>query len=124
MIYKLATYILLFNFVNTMFFHELYMLAPRKTSPYDLQVRETDEINSLVEFIIEFCLGIPGDTPEEDFDDNPDHISTSVDYLVPVYAFSLIEWEHVLLEMACPITCFLPHTFQKVSSPPPEHFAA
>jgi hypothetical protein len=124
MIYKIVTYVLLLNFVNTMFFHELPMLAPHRTSPFDLQERETDEVNTLVEFIIESCLGISGDTPEEDFDDNPDHISTSVDFVVPVYPFSLITWRLVPSEIRWPVNCFLPLACQKVASPPPEHRTA
>jgi hypothetical protein len=124
MVYKIATYILLLNFVNTMFFHELSMLAPHRTSPYDLQARETDEVNTLVEFILEYCLGIPGDTPEEDFDDNPDHIFTSLDFVVPVYPFSMISWRLVPSEIRWSFNFLFPHTCLKVASPPPEYRTA
>jgi hypothetical protein len=124
MVYKIATYFLLLNFVNTMFFHELSMLAPHKTSPYDLQARETDEINTLVEFVLEYCLDLPGDTPEEDFDDNPDHISTCNYYMLVEYAFGTVEWWQVLSERFWPVTAILLHNHQKVTSPPPETLPA
>lgn len=69
---KFLIYLLLFNFLNTILF--------TAETPSDIAKKGTilltDEINSVVEFVMQDCLDIEDSTPEDEDDDNPDPLKT------------------------------------------------
>jgi hypothetical protein len=67
MIKKIVIYILLLNFLNTVFFYN------NEPADYNIfnheQSIQEEEINSLVEFVVEECMDIKDTTPEDEDDD-------------------------------------------------------
>jgi hypothetical protein len=74
MLQKVVTWFLLLNLLNTLFFFEV----PASLRPADqatVSVAGSESlIDSLVEFVLGYCLDQPDLLAEEDFDDTPDHL--------------------------------------------------
>lgn len=81
MLHKIANYVLLLNFVNTVFFHELYLPSSFKISPYDQQDPKSAEVDSLMDLLLNLWLEYSGGSPGKGFQEKPDQISFEKDFL-------------------------------------------
>jgi hypothetical protein len=65
---RIAVILLLCNFINTV----LFTTETVDLTPNNGQEEVVEEINSLVEFVVQDCMDIPDDTPEDEDDDMAD----------------------------------------------------
>jgi hypothetical protein len=68
MFQKFVLYILLFNFLNTF----LFTAETVDTNPKDNKEEVTEELNSIVEYVVEDCMEMGDEIPEDEDDDLQD----------------------------------------------------
>jgi hypothetical protein len=85
---QIITILLLFNFLNTV----LFSVETVDATPYDGIQDTVEEINSVVEFVVQDCMDIPDETPEDEDDDCTDFFKVEkvvTDYDLSNFTFTL-----------------------------------
>ncbi len=120
MFHKIVTYVLLLNFVNTMFFHQLYLPASYPSSLYDQQDPESDEVDSLLDLLAELWLEFSGKTPFRNFQEKPDHSSFEKEFLRTVEQPELAKIPLPKLPPLGHLPPLLLDQYPEIISPPPK----
>lgn len=84
MLRKLAIYVLLLNFVNTMFFHELPPLGACEASPFAAKTGKTSDIRSLTELALQVWWEMFGGKDLQDQEDWLEPASAEKDFISPL----------------------------------------
>lgn len=107
---KLLIYCLLLTMINSTFF----------VGENHNNNSNQEEYNSVIEFVMEGCLDIPDETPEDEDDDIPDTFKPQMDN----YSIVIFECKHLFYSKGSPLTSFDIFTayscFLDKNSPPPK----
>jgi hypothetical protein len=120
MLRQIITYVLLLNFVNTMFFHELYRPAPLNASRYDQQDLEANETDSLIDLLVDLWQEFSGKAPKKEGKEYADHVSSEKDFLCLWQRPFLAYGSPMAPTLARPLSPFLSSLHSEVIPPPPK----
>jgi hypothetical protein len=116
---KLFIYFLLLTMINSTFF----VGENQDDKPFDgIEEVNEEEYNSVVEFVMEGCMDIPDETPEDEDDDIPDSFKPSKggdSFCTPLFNFLATRATDYVIPVSFDISiaysCFLDK-----NSPPPK----
>ncbi|HSI91164.1 MAG TPA: hypothetical protein VK927_08605 [Adhaeribacter sp.] len=87
-----------------------------------LQESRPDEIDSVVEFVAEYCLNFDDDFSDTDFDDVPDDLKTNAllkDYLLPE-SLAFLPPAYSSGVSGFSFSCLFINNWSEIDSPPPK----